>query len=358
MHDLAKRTGLKRACETLGLARATVYRRRRPAPPRAARRPRRSRRALDLAERQVVVDLLHSKRFIDKQPEAIVAILLGEGRWVCSARTMYRILAQEGEVRERRHQRRHPKYKRPELMATAPNQTWSWDVTWLRGPVPGVYFYLYVVLDIFSRCVVGWTLARSEDTEIAKVLMTATYTKQNIEPDQVTIHADRGAVQTAGDLIKLYRELGLQPSHSRPHVSDDNPYSEAQFKTLKYSPEYPDRFAAFDEAHGFCVRFFDWYNHQHRHSGIAFLTPADVHYGRVDAVLAVHAAALTLAYAAHPERFVRGLPTPRRPPAVVYINQPLPPAPDTAQHDGLPHVLPAADPNPIKENDPSENDRH
>jgi putative transposase len=232
-----------------------------------------------------VLDLLHSEECVDKAPEAIVAILLTRGRWVCSARTMYRILAEEGEVRERRSQRRHPAYKRPELMATAPNQAWSWDVTWLRGPAPGVYFYLYVVLDIYSRCVIGWTLAGREDTTIAKNMMQEAYTKQGIEPDQLTIHADRGAVPTSRGLIELYRELGVRPSHSRPRVSDDNPFSEAHFKTLKYSPTYPDRFAGFTEALAFCRSFFAWYNHEHRHSGIAYLTPADVHYGRTDAVL-------------------------------------------------------------------------
>lgn len=270
-----------------------------------------------------MLDLLHSERFIDRAPEAIVATLLEEGRWLCSARTMYRLLAAAGEVRERRRQRRHPEYKRPELLATAPNQVWSWDVTWLRGPVKGRYYFLYVLLDIYSRCVVGWTLARRENAEIAVQLVRETCRKQDIQPDQLTIHADRGAVPTAADLADLYRALGIERSHSRPHVSDDNPYSEAQFKTVKYAPDYPDRFASYDNAHAHCVRFMDFYNHEHRHSGIAFLTPADVHYGRTDAVLAARAATLDAAYAAHPERFVHGRPTPQRPPEVVYINPPL-----------------------------------
>lgn len=270
-----------------------------------------------------MLDLLHSERFIDRAPEAIVATLLEEGRWLCSARTMYRLLAEEGEVRERRRQRRHPEYKRPELLATAPNQVWSWDVTWLRGPVKGRYYYLYVLLDIYSRCVVGWTLARRENAEIAMRLVRETCRKQNIQPDQLTIHADRGAVPTAADLADLYRALGIERSHSRPHVSDDNPYSESQFKTVKYAPDYPDRFASYDDAHAYCDRFMDFYNHEHRHSGIAFMTPADVHYGRTDAVLAARTVALDAAYAAHPERFVHGRPTPQRPPEVVYINPPI-----------------------------------
>lgn len=267
--------------------------------------------------------MLHSERFVDKAPEAIVATLLEEGRWLCSARTMYRLLAEEGEVRERRRQRRHPEYKRPELLATAPNQVWSWDVTWLRGPVKGRYYYLYVLLDIYSRCVVGWTLARRENAEIAVRLVREACRKQNIQPDQLTIHADRGAVPTAADLADLYKALGIERSHSRPHVSDDNPYSEAQFKTMKYAPDYPDRFASYDDAHAYCVRFMDFYIHQHRHSGIAFMTPADVHYGRTDAILAARTATLDAAYAAHPERFVHGRPTPQRPPEVVYINPPI-----------------------------------
>ena len=266
-----------------------------------------------------------------------MATLLDEHRWVCSARTLYRILGEEGEVRERRRQRRHPEYKRPELLATAPNQVWSWDVTWLRGPTKGRYFYLYVLLDIYSRCVVGWTLARRESADVAARLIRAACEKQNIQPDQLTIHADRGAVPTARELADLYRALGARRSHSRPHVSDDNPYSEAHFKTLKYTHDYPDRFASYDDAHAFCVRFMHGYNHHHRHSGIAFLAPADVHYGRTEAILSVRTAALRAAYDAHPERFVRGRPTPSRPSAVVYINPPRCLDPDGSEHDV--HVL-------------------
>lgn len=284
-----------------------------------------------------MLDVLHSERFVDRAPEAIVATLLEEGRWLCSARTMYRLLAEEGEVRERRRQRRHPEYKRPELLATAPNQVWSWDVTWLRGPAKGRYYYLYVLLDIYSRCVVGWTLARREKAEIAVRLVREACRKQEIQPDQLTIHADRGAVPTAADLADLYRALGIERSHSRPHVSDDNPYSEAHFKTVKYAPEYPDRFASYDDAHAYCVRFMDFYNHEHRHSGIAFMTPSDVHHGRTDAILAARTATLDAAFAAHPERFVHGRPTPQRPPEAVYINPPLARA-DASDAPGI-HVL-------------------
>jgi putative transposase len=195
-----------------------------------------------------------------------------------------------------------------------------------------------VLLDIYSRCVVGWTLARRENAEIAMRLVRETCRKQSIEPDLLTIHADRGAVPTAADLADLYKALGIERSHSRPHVSDDNPYSEAQFKTVKYAPDYPDRFASYDDAHVYCVRFMDFYNHEHRHSGIAFLTPADVHYGRTDAVLAARAAALDAAYAAHPERFVHGRPTPKRPPEVVYINRPVAHADTTGDAPRI-HVL-------------------
>jgi putative transposase len=320
----------------LGVSRATVYRRRRPAPARSAK-PRPSPRGLSAAERQEVLELLHSERFVDKAPEVIVPTLLDEQRWLCSARTMYRLLAAEGELRERRRQRRHPEYKRPELLATAPNQVWSWDVTWLRGPTKGQYYYLYVLLDIYSRCVVGWTLARRESADIAARLIRAACDKQQIRPDQLTIHADRGAVPTSRELADLYDVLGARRSHSRPHVSDDNPYSEAHFKTLKYTHDYPDRFASYDDAHAFCVRFVDGYNHHHRHSGIAFLAPADVHYGRTEAILCVRAAALHAAYEAHPERFVHGRPTPRRPPAAVYINPPRRPEPGLREYDV--HVL-------------------
>ena len=321
--------GTKPSCEALGLSRSTVYRRRQPPPepspePLQAPQPRRrSHRALSPEERQDVLDELHSERFVDKTPETIVAKLAGEGRYLCSVRTMYRILAEEGELRERRHQRRRPVYAKPELMATAPNQTWSWDVTYLRGPTRGVHYYLYVILDIFSRYIVGWVLARSEDSAIAEHLIRETYAKQNIQPDQLTLHADRGPVPKALSLAKLCEALAVHPSHSRPHTSDDNPFSEANFKTLKYMPTYPSRFLSFEAAHAYCVEFVEWYNNHHCHSGIAFLTPADVHYGRVDTVLEARTQVLAAAYAAHPERFVHGMPTPRRPPAVVYINPPM-----------------------------------
>ncbi len=252
----------------------------------------------------------------------MVATLMDEGRYLCSARTMYRVLAQNHEVHERRRQATHPNYKRPELLATAPNQTWSWDVTLLRGPTRGVYYYLFVLLDIFSRYIVGWTLAHVQTGQIATRLIRQSCRKQAIVAGQLTLHADRGSVPTGDDVADVLRELGVGRSFSRPHVSDDNPYSEAQFKTFKYAPDYPDFFPSYERARAYCSAHVDHYNNHHRHSGIAFFTPSDVHHHRIDAVLEVRTATLDAAHAAHPERFVRGAPIARRPPAAVYINPP------------------------------------
>jgi putative transposase len=269
-----------------------------------------------------VLETLNSERFADKAPAEIYATLLDEGRFLCSTRTMYRILADEGQVRERRNQLRHPNYKKPELLATRPNQLWSWDITKLRAGEKSSHFSLYVILDVFSRRVVGWLVATGESALLADQLIAETCAKEKIVPGQLTLHADRGSSMTSKPVGFLLADLGVTKTHSRPHVSDDNPYSEAQFKTLKYRPEFPDRFGSLEDARFFCQRFFDWYNREHRHSGIAMLAPDDVHYGRAARVLDQRRVVLAAAYAAHPERFVRHAPTPREVPTQVWINRP------------------------------------
>lgn len=321
--------GWQAACQALGVPRATLYRRRQtpPAHPLPARRPHPTpKRALSCQERQQALDLLHSPRFIDSSPAQIYATLLDEGHYLCSIRTFYRLLQSHQEVRERRNQLRHPNYQRPELLATAPNQVWTWDITKLRGPIKGSHYSLYVILDIYSRYVVSWMVADGESKSLAERFIRETITKYSIPPGQLTLHADRGSCMTAQTVAQLLADLNVAKSHSRPHTSNDNPYSEAQFKTLKYCPPFPDRFVSIHEVKAFCRSFFDWYNNQHRHSGIALLTPADVHFGRARKVLGQRAATLETAYKAHPERFSRP-PVPQHLPDAVWINPPERPAP-------------------------------
>jgi putative transposase len=265
---------------------------------------------------------LHSERFVDKAPAEVWATLLDEGTYQCSIRTMYRILSAHGEVRERRNQLRHPNYRKPELLAEGPNQVWSWDITKLRGPVKWSYYYLYVILDIFSRYVTGWMLAHRESAELARRLMIESCGKQGIEPGQLTLHADRGGSMRSKSVALLLADLGVTKTHSRPHVSNDNPYSESQFKTLKYCPQFPSRFGSIEDARLFCRRFFDYYNHEHRHSGIGLMTPAVVHHGRAEKVSAARRQFLLKAYRVHPERFVRGSPQPPVLPRQAWINPP------------------------------------
>ncbi len=317
------------ACEALGVSRATLYRRRCPPVHRSHARPT-PRRALRPHERQLVLDALHSPRFIDKAPAQVWATLLDEGRYYCSVRTMYRILHDNAQVRERRNQRRHPSYHKPELLATASNEVWSWDITKLPGPVKWTYFSLYVILDIFSRYVTGWMVAHRESAALARRLIGASCAKQRITPGQLIIHADRGASMRSKSLALLLADLGVNKTHSRPHVSNDNPYSEAQFKTLKYCPQFPKRFGCIEDARTFCREFFNYYNTEHRHSGIGLLTPATVHYGLADQVLAARHHTLLAAYHAHPERFVRRAPQPPLLPHEAWIN---PPAKKTTSHD-------------------------
>jgi putative transposase len=322
--ELGARVGVAPACRGLGVARATLYRRRAArACPRSQQPRRRPARALSDEERRGVLDVLHDDRFVDLSPREVHAALLDEGRYLCSPSTMYRILAASDEVRERRDQCRHPAHPRPELLATRPNELWSWDITKLKGPVKWTYFYLYVLLDVFSRYVVGWTVAACESAAIAKQLIEESCEKQGIEPGQLTVHADRGPAPASKSLALLYADLGVGKSHSRPYTSTDNPYSEAHFRTFKYRPDFPERFGAIQDARAHSRDFFDWYNNEHRHAGIAMLTPAMVHFGQADAVLAARQVVLDLAQRAHPERFVRGRPTPGQAPTEVWINRPL-----------------------------------
>jgi putative transposase len=321
--ELVPPVGPAVACRALAVSRATFYRQR-----RAASSPRRREgrppppRALRPDEQARVLAVLHSERFVDRAPVQVHATLLDEGQYLCSSRTMYRLLEAKGEVRERRDRLVHPTYQRPELVATAPNQVWSWDLTKLRGPGKWQYFHLYVLLDLFSRFVVGWMLAPQESGTLARRLIADTCERQGIMPGQLTLHADRGSAPASKTVAQLLADLGVERSHSRPHVSNDNPFSESHFATVKGHPEFPDRFVSFEHAHGFCRGFFPWYNTEHRHSGLAYLTPEMVHTGRAPLVLAQREKVLGAAYAAHPERFVRRPPKPLPLPEAVWINPP------------------------------------
>jgi len=323
--DLAPILGKRAACAALGRARATYYRHHRqsPPPPRAPQAPRPQPRALSQPERAEVLDILHQERFVDQAPATIYATLLDEGRYVCSVPTMYRVLRAADEVHERRRQASHPATVKPELVASGPNRVWSWDITKLLGPEKWTYYHLYVIIDIYSRYVPGWLLATRESAELAERFLAETIRKHNVAADQLTIHADRGTSMASKTVALLLADLGVTKSHSRPHCSNDNPYSEAQFKTLKYRPDFPDRFGSLEDGRAFCRRFFSWYNDDHRHSGIGFHTPADVHYARAESLQLERARVLQTAYAAHPERFVRQPPVPPQLPGTAWINKPM-----------------------------------
>jgi putative transposase len=342
--ELVPMVGVTAACEAVGMPRASFYRQggrsatpMRPSPrnegavgerselsvPGASERVDRAHpRALSLAEQAAVLDVLHSPRFQDATPATVYATLLDEGTYLASERTMYRLLAAEGETRPRRDQLVHPAYTKPELLATAPKQVWSWDITKLLGPATWTYFYLYVILDVFSRYVVGWMVAHREQADLAERLIAETVAKQDVPAGQLTLHADRGSSMTSKPVAFLLADLGVTKTHSRPHVSNDNPYSEAQFKTLKYRPGFPDRFASIEEARAFCQDFFRWYNADHRHAGIGLLPPEVVHYGQAQDAYDARAQVLATAYATHPQRFVRQAPRPPRLPTAAWINPP------------------------------------
>jgi putative transposase len=322
--ELTPLVGVRDACAAVGEAQARWYRRHRqsPPPPKPERVPAPQPRSLSEVERKELRAVLNSEDHVDEAPATVYAKLLDEGSYLGSVSTMYWVLREHDEIRERRRQATHPAAKKPELLATNPNECWSWDITKMLGPEKWNYYYLYVIIDIYSRYVPGWMLAHAENATLAEALLADTVAKQNIGRHHLTIHADRGSPMTAKPVAFLLADLGVTKSHSRPHVSNDNPFSESQFRTLKYRPEFPARFGCFEDAHAHCGRFFGWYNDEHRHSGIGFHTPADVHYGRAEAVRQQRAVVLNAAYADHPERFVRKPPEPPRLPTTVWINEP------------------------------------
>ena len=331
--DLAARVGVRDACAALGVARPSFYRRRQPrvAPALRPRPPL----ALTTVEEHLVLEALHSERFINDAPAEIHATLLDEGVYHCSPRTMYRLLDRHREVRERRRQLVHPPVAKPELLATGPNQVWSWDITKLLGPAKWSYFYLYVLMDIFSRYVVGWLVADRECAALAQRLISESAQKHGIEPGQLTVHSDRGPSMTSKGVAQMLAEMGITKTHSRPYTSNDNPFSEALFKTTKYRPEFPDHFATDQQAVAFGRGFFAWYNTEHHHSGIGFLTPAQVHYAEAEQIVAGRAATLARAFDAHPNRFKGRCPSPPPPPTAVWINPPSSPQPAVADRTDL-----------------------
>jgi putative transposase len=319
--ELSQAVGIRRACQVLDLPRSRLY----PRQQAAGSSCRRPARAFSAEERSAIRALLNSERFMDKAPRQIYAALLDEGTYLCHWRSMYRILHDFAEVRERRNQRQHPVYRKPELLAEAPNQVWSWDITRLRGPAKWTHFALYSVIDIFSRFIVGWMIAERESAELARQLIATAAANQQIQPEQLTLHADNGKPMKAKTLALLLSDLGIDKSHSRPYVSDDNPFSEAQFKTVKYHPSYPDRFGCVQDARAWARPFFDWYNYDHYHVGLNLLTPAVVHYEQAEAVRQQRQAVLAAAYAQCPQRFVRGEPMVKGAPDAVWINPPVKP---------------------------------
>lgn len=322
VEELTPLIGTRPACRALGAAPATIYRRRRPPEPKPARPRPAPARSLTDREREAVLAELRSERFVDASPAQVWATLIDEGHYLCSERTMYRLLEAGGEVCERRDQLTHPPYERPELLAERPNELWSWDISKLKGPAKWTHYYLYVILDVFSRYAVGWTLAHRDSAALAEALIAQAAEQQQIGRDTLTVHADRGSSMRSKPVAMLLADLGVTKTHSRPYTSTDNPYSEAQFKTLKYRPGFPARFGSIEQARAFCRTFFAWYNHDHRHSGIGLMAPATVHYGQAEQAHAARQRVLDAAYAAAPERFVRGAPKPPTLPSAAWINKP------------------------------------
>jgi putative transposase len=322
---LAPLIGVTLTCLVLGVARACYYRAQHGPALASAVRPRApSPLSLSQAERQAIRDLLHTPQYADASPRTVYAQLLDAGCYLCSVSSLYRILRADGEAQGRRNQRTHPVYTKPELLATGACQVWSWDISKLKGPGKWEHFHLYVILDVFSRYVVGWMLAARESADLAKALITTCCERESIEPGTLTLHADRGTSMRSKPVALLLSDLGVARSHSRPHVSDDNPYSEAQFKTLKYQPDFPQRFASIEHARAFCATFFAWYNNEHRHSGIGYMTPQDMHSGRAPEIFVARQGVLDRAFELHPERFKARRPQPPALPTQAGINWPKP----------------------------------
>lgn len=322
--ELAELVNVKASCDALAVARPSYYRRCRPPTPKpaAVERPPNPRRYSD-AERDAILQVLNSKRFCDKSPEQVEAILAEEGKRIASARTMYRILAALQQVRERRNRRRHFVHHTPRLVAHGPNEVWSWDISRLKGPEKGIWYMLYVALDIYSRFVVGWLLAERENSKIAQHFLRETMRKQGIEPGQLTVHQDRGSPMRAKSTMELLDDLGAGRSYSRPQVSNDNPFSESHFGTIKQRPDLPDRLANIEHGRQVLREIYSWYNYEHHHSGIMMLTPAQVHLSQADQMLAKRHALRMAAYEANPLRFISGPPSRQQLPAEVWINPPV-----------------------------------
>lgn len=327
----APRVGVARACRAFGVAERTFHHRKAAAEGRLTPRPSRAKPAdehepvpwrIPNDERDHIKGVLCSDRFGDLAPAQIYATLLDEGVYLCSERTMYRILHDHDLVRERRRGHRRSGHVPPRVWASRPNQAWSWDITRLRGPLVRSWFYLYVVLDIFSRKIVAWSVDTVESDTVAKRLIQRACAREGIDPDQLILHSDRGAQMTGNTIAELLEDLGVTRSLSRPRTSNDNPYSEANFKTAKYRPDYPDRFESLEEARLWMRRFVRWYNHDHYHSGIAYLHPADVHAGTATQIIAARQQVLDAAYQANPERFRNRPPQAASPPVEAWINKP------------------------------------
>ena len=327
LEDVPANLSVAEACRTLGASRATLYRHTSlptPPSPRLGQPPR----TLSPDEVSTLHRVLHEERFMDQPPAEIFAQLLSEGTYVASIRTMYRYLDRWGEVHERRNQRPGGPHAMPSLTATAPDQIWTWDITKLAGPQSGIFFYVYVMIDLFSRYVVGWMVAERENGDLASSFLRQTMSLRGIEPKGLTIHSDRGSPMTCKTTTQMLATLGVTKSLSRPHVSDDNAFSEAQFKTLKYQPDFPGRFGSLFHAKAYLEAFFAWYNEQHFHHGLALFTPGQVYRSEV-AELAVHRqVVLDGVYRAHPERFVAGAPKVRLPASEVSINPRVGPQPE------------------------------